>query len=96
MDSTRKPSVKELGQAIQLYEATRKPHAERLLETVRKANKGRASRVENPETDEELRERAGKGTNTAWLHEHDVVKAFEETLKKSYSHQRDGEIAAKL
>ncbi len=81
-NANRKPSLEELGQAINLYEATRKPHAERLLAVVRGANKARAARVGNPETDDELRARAGKGSNTTWLHEHDVVKAFQETLRK--------------
>jgi len=81
--STRKPSSDEISRALKLYEATRKPHAERLLNVVRAANKGRATRVKNPESDEELRKRAGKGSNTTWLHEHDVGKAFEGALKQS-------------
>lgn len=32
------------------------------------------------EKDEELRARAQKGSNTGWLHEHDVAKTFEKTL----------------
>lgn len=97
VDSTRKPSVDELGRAINLYEATRKPHADRLLNTVRAANKARAARVENPETDAELRARAAKGSNTTWLHEHDVVKAFEETLKHSEEPRQEVEAtSAKL
>lgn len=82
VDSKIKPSVDDIGRAINLYEATRKPHADRLLAKVRAANVARAARVGKAETDEELRSRAAKGSDTKWLHEHDVVAAFEETLKK--------------
>lgn len=37
------------------------------------------------ETDSELRARAKRGSNTTWLHEHDVVKAFDEALAASAS-----------
>ncbi len=96
LNSTHKPSADEIGQAITLYEATRKPHADKLLNIVRAANAARAARVENPETDAELRTRAAKGSNTTWLHEHDVVKAFEETLKRSEAQQEVGASLAKL
>lgn len=80
--ATRRPSGDEISKALKLYEATRKPHADRLLNLVLAANKAKAARILSgiPETDEELRARAGKGSNTAWLHEHDVVSAFEQTL----------------
>ena len=78
----RKPSAEQIGKALRLYEATRKPHVDRLLNLVLAANKAKAARILSgiPETDEELRARAGKGSNTTWLHEHDVVKAFEQTV----------------
>jgi salicylate hydroxylase len=80
--ATKKPSPEEIHRALRLYEATRKPHAERLLKVVHAANKAKAAKfaLGERETDEELRARATKGSNTSWLHEHDVVKAFEETL----------------
>jgi salicylate hydroxylase len=67
---------------LRLYEATRKPHAERLLKTVHAANKAKAAKFVGGvrETDEELRARAARGSNTTWLHEHDVVKSFDEVL----------------
>ena len=77
--ATRKPSPQEIGKALELYEATRKPHAERVLKKVHAANKAKAAKVGIPEGDEELRARAAKGSDTNWLHEHDVAKAFEET-----------------
>lgn len=80
--ATRKPSGDEISKALKLYEATRKPHADRLLNLVLAANKAKAARILSGilETDEELRARARKGSNTTWLHEHDVVKAFEQAL----------------
>jgi len=78
--ATRMPSPEEIRRALRLYEATRKPHADRLLAVVHAANKAKAARFGTQERDEELRARAAKGSNTIWLHEHDVVKAFDETL----------------
>ena len=78
-----KPSSKEIRTALKLYETTRKPHAERLLRLVHAGNTAKIEKIRNGriETDEQLRERAARGSNTAWLHEHDVVKAFEETQR---------------
>lgn len=85
LESSSKPSAKDIGKALKLYEDTRKPHVERLLNKVIAANKAKAEQVSTgkQETDEELRNRAGKGTDTTWLHEHDVVKSFEEALGRS-------------
>jgi len=47
---------------------------------VHAANKAKAAKFGTQETDEELRARAAKGSNTIWLHGHDVVKAFDEAL----------------
>ncbi|KIM94710.1 hypothetical protein OIDMADRAFT_60487 [Oidiodendron maius Zn] len=82
--ATQKPSPTEIQKALELYEATRKPHADRLLKTVHAAIQAKRATVAAGtfETDQELRERAAKGSNTTWLHEHDVVKAFEETLRR--------------
>lgn len=88
-----------MHKALTLYEATRRPHAERLLNIVHAANKTKAERIAtgNLETDEELRARAAKGSNTNWLHEHDVVKAFGETLRRtSLDAESSEEISAKL
>lgn len=75
---------RELEGALRLYEEVRKPHAERLLAKVYKANEVKLGRLREGrvESDEELRMRAGKGSDTAWLHEHDVVKAFEDVVKR--------------
>jgi salicylate hydroxylase len=81
----QKPSAHEIGQALRLYEATRKPHAEKLLKVVHAGNAAKIEKIRKGtlEKDEELRARAQKGSNTGWLHEHDVVKAFEEALTAS-------------
>jgi salicylate hydroxylase len=87
VSSTRKSSAAELEKGLRLYEATRKPHAENLLGRVYAANEGKTKRLREgkKETDEELRERARKGTDTTWLHEHDVMRAFEEVLRENHS-----------
>ncbi|KAK0103266.1 hypothetical protein ONS95_005299 [Cadophora gregata] len=83
--ATRKPSLEEISTALKLYETIRKPHAERLLQHVHTGNNARIQKLRSGkiEPDEELRARAAKGSSTNWLHEHDVVKAFEEALEKS-------------
>jgi salicylate hydroxylase len=80
--ATEKPSKKHIGKAMRIYERTRKPHADRLLKLVHGANKARLEKLRSGkvESDEELRDRAKRGSNTNWLHEHDVVRAFKETL----------------
>lgn len=77
--STRKPSPEHIKRALKMYEATRKPHSDRLLKIVHGINMAKAEKMAAGivETDEQLRARAAKGSNTAWLYEHDVVKAFE-------------------
>ncbi|TVY37530.1 6-hydroxynicotinate 3-monooxygenase [Lachnellula subtilissima] len=95
--ATRRPSSREIETALRLYEATRKPHAERLLNKVHAANSAKAAKVGNPEGDEELRARAAKGSDTNWLHEHDVEKAFKETKMRIEGHLWDADdVSAKL
>lgn len=98
LESTTKPSGAEVRKALELYEATRKPHADRLLHMVLAANTARAERTRSGrlESDDELRDRASKGSNTTWLHEHDVVKTFEQTLMILSASENSGEISAKL
>ena len=85
MTATRKPSTEEISRALKLYETIRKPHAERLLKVVHEGNRKRIEKLRSgrAETDEELRGRARKGTGTNWLHEYDVVGAFEEVVGRS-------------
>ena len=83
--ATQIPSPEEIGKALKLYEATRKPHAEKLLKMVLAGNEAKLDKVREGilEMDEELRARAARGSNTSWLHEHDVMKSFEEALVAS-------------
>ncbi|CZR65806.1 related to salicylate 1-monooxygenase [Phialocephala subalpina] len=80
--ATQKPSTEQISKAFKVYERTRKPHAEKLLKLVHSNNAARIAKLRagHVETDDELRVRASKGSNTNWLHEHDVVKTFEKTL----------------
>lgn len=83
--STQKPSPEDVRKALQLYEDTRRPHAVKLLKVVHENNAMKTKKItaETQETDEELRARAARGSGTTWLHEHDVVKTFEEALAAS-------------
>jgi salicylate hydroxylase len=85
LTESRKPSAAQITKALKLYEAIRKPHAERLLKAVHASNDAKIARIRGRklETDEELKARVVKGSNTAWLHEHDVFKTFEEKLRRS-------------
>ena len=76
-----KPSVATIAAALKLYERTRKPHAEKLLNIVLKANKAKAARFGRPVTDDELYHMVAERPATAWLHEHNVVEAFEEAAR---------------
>lgn len=99
LDSIAKPSGPEIRKALELYQATRKPHADRLLRMVHTANQAKAEKIRSgkSESDEELRSRAAKGSNTTWLHEHDVVKTFNETLRRTQSSlESSAEVSAKV
>jgi salicylate hydroxylase len=66
---------------------------------VHAANQAKVEKIRSGklETDEELRARASKGSNTTWLHEHDVVQTFENALRRSQSSlESSAEISAKL
>lgn len=91
--ATQKPQQRDIRKALKLYEATRKPHAEKLLKMVLAANEAKVEKIRKRtfETDEQLRARAARGSNTSWLHEHDVVKGFEETLRRSRKDGGNGE-----
>jgi salicylate hydroxylase len=56
-----------------------------LLKVVHENNAMKTKKImaETQETDEELRARAKRGSGTTWLHEHDVVKSFEEVFASS-------------
>lgn len=86
-DSDSTIGVGKLGiaKALKLYEDTRRPHAVKLLKVVHANNEMKTRKIvqETWETDEELRARAKRGSGTTWLHEHDVVEAFEEARRRT-------------
>ncbi|CAI7658991.1 unnamed protein product [Penicillium discolor] len=75
-----KPSCRQLERALALFDGTRRPHVNKLIELVeiglaaRQAKLRDARQVE--ETDKELRERISGLSDIAWLAEHDVEAAF--------------------
>ncbi|KAF4763935.1 hypothetical protein HAV15_001309 [Penicillium sp. str.  len=75
-----KPSRRQLERALALFDGTRRPHVNKLIELVeiglaaRQAKLRDARKVE--ETDKELRERISGLSDIAWLAEHDVEAAF--------------------
>ncbi|KAF7558508.1 hypothetical protein G7046_g5647 [Stylonectria norvegica] len=74
----RKPSAAEIGEIFRIYEATRRPHVNKLLGVVHKAVVGQKATVEKGkiETDEQLRERVRARMDPWWINEHDVEGAF--------------------
>nr|RBQ96998.1 hypothetical protein FVER53263_03772 [Fusarium verticillioides] len=79
---TGKPTKAQIAQVFELYEATRKPHLDKLLGIVHKNISGQRSNTERAttETDEELRQRVKGRMNPSWISEHDVVAAFERAV----------------
>lgn len=78
-NSNVKFSPEAIKKSLLLYEAARKPHAERVLNTVLAINKRKlVTRREKGEreTEEELRARMVGRADPSWLHEHDVEAAF--------------------
>jgi salicylate hydroxylase len=83
--NAKSPTSETIGEALRLYENTGKPHADRLLGIVHNANKKKVANTSNLATDEALRNRAAERPNTGWLHEHDVVEAFNKALENRKS-----------
>ncbi|KAH7261010.1 uncharacterized protein BKA55DRAFT_560119 [Fusarium redolens] len=81
---TGKPTKVQLAQVFELYEATRKPHLDKLLGIVHKNISGQKSNIERAttETDEQLRRRVKERMNPLWISEHDVVAAFERAIER--------------
>ncbi|KAF5622937.1 monooxygenase FAD-binding protein [Fusarium sp. NRRL 52700] len=81
---TGKPTKAELAQVFELYEATRKPHLDKLLGIVHKNIAGQKSNIERAttETDEQLIRRVKGRMNPSWISEHDVVAAFERAVER--------------
>ncbi|KAM5355172.1 hypothetical protein ACJ41O_001818 [Fusarium nematophilum] len=80
-----KPTQEQIAQIFRIYEATRKPHIDKLLAVVHKALAGQKANVERgkTETDEQLRERVLQRMDPWWISEHDVEAAFRDALNKA-------------
>ncbi|KAK8035558.1 hypothetical protein PG993_010553 [Apiospora rasikravindrae] len=75
----------DIAAALRLYERTRKPHTDRVQQTVQKRNETMVRRIGKSESDEELRSRISNRPDLRWIHEHDVVRAFSEAQNISSS-----------
>jgi salicylate hydroxylase len=79
---TNGPSVARIQTALKLYERTRKPHADKLLELVHNRNKNKVVHTGGLISSDSLTRRAAERPDTVWLHEHDVVEAFNNAVQE--------------
>ncbi|KAJ5506353.1 Monooxygenase FAD-binding [Penicillium expansum] len=82
---SRKPTIEQLAEVFRLYEATRKPHIDKILGAVHLQVIGQKPKTENleggnTETDEMLEERVRNRPDPSWISEHDVESAFQMAL----------------
>lgn len=88
-----KVSATRIGEALALYEATRRPHLERVLKEVHNGRKGQAARFEKireegvPESDASFRKRLASKGDPVWLNEHDAEGQFHKVYSSSTSSQ---------
>ncbi|KPM39404.1 hypothetical protein AK830_g7147 [Neonectria ditissima] len=79
-----KPTKSQIAEIFAIYEATRKPHLNKILGIVHKSLAGQKATVERgkTETDEQLQERVLQRMDPWWISEHDVDGAFREAIGK--------------
>ncbi|KAK8135656.1 hypothetical protein PG984_003596 [Apiospora sp. TS-2023a] len=82
-DRSLSTTGEDLAETLRLYERTRKPHTDRVQQTVQQRNEVMVRRIGKVESDEDLRFRISNRPDLRWIHEHDVVHAFLEALKVS-------------
>ena len=75
-----------LSRALDLYKATRLPHIDKVMLAV-KASRANAAKPDRPWSEEKIREWARTKNSQAWIHEHDVIGAFNETLVANRSEE---------
>ena len=82
MAKSRKPPVEQLAEVFRLYEATRKPHIDKILGAVHLQVIGHKPNMENDdiETDEMLEERVRNRPDPSWISEHDVESTFQNVI----------------
>ncbi|KAI9733942.1 MAG: hypothetical protein M1834_002597 [Cirrosporium novae-zelandiae] len=88
---SQKPTAAAIQRALTLYEKTRRPHTDRVLNIVHRML---LHPKRDHESDEELRKRMRNRVDTVWIHEHDVRAAFMELLKLEKEDRRQGEFAS--
>ncbi|KAL3481727.1 hypothetical protein BJX99DRAFT_270063 [Aspergillus californicus] len=75
-----KPDSSQVARALALFDATRRPHVNRLVEIVHSGLAARQEKLRSThrveETDSELRERIAEEEDIGWLAEHDVESTF--------------------
>ncbi len=83
-----KPSSQQISQILELYERTRKPHINRILDAVRNQIVGQklSARQTQGETEAELIQRVMNRPDPAWISEHDVEAAFRAALHEISGH----------
>lgn len=83
INASRKPDKKELAKVFKLYERTRQPHINKIMDLVHSLIAKQKEKVDisKTETDEGLRERIISRPDPAWISEHDVKAAFDRTVK---------------
>ncbi|KAF7547014.1 hypothetical protein G7Z17_g8025 [Cylindrodendrum hubeiense] len=81
---TEKPTKYQISEIFRIYEATRKPHINKILGVVHKAIAGQKADVKTgeTETEEQLRQRVLQRMDPEWISEHDVEAAFQEIIGK--------------
>ncbi|KAH7155797.1 hypothetical protein B0J13DRAFT_604728 [Dactylonectria estremocensis] len=81
---TDKPTKDQISEIFKIYEATRKPHMNKLLDVVHKSLAGSKINLERgkTETDEQLRQRVLQRMDPWWISEHDVDGAFHDAVEK--------------
>ncbi|KAF7524947.1 hypothetical protein G7054_g11235 [Neopestalotiopsis clavispora] len=82
-DAVLVPSARDITAALTLYERTRKPHTDRVMQVVAHMNANKVEQIRQQEmiTDEDLRRRMKERADTTWIHEHDVTECFRNALE---------------
>ncbi len=75
----RKPTDEELEAVFRLYEATRKPHINKIIAAASQQVIGNKAKIEPNEAqaEESLAQRVDNRPDPSWISEHDVEKAFQ-------------------
>ncbi|OKL59951.1 hypothetical protein UA08_04936 [Talaromyces atroroseus] len=80
----RKPTDEELAAVFRLYEATRKPHINKIMAAASQQVIGNKAKSAPDETQTEkfLRQRVDSRPDPSWISEHDVEKAFQTAVRE--------------